>query len=52
MAQLYTIGWAASEPKHGTSVNQNPYTMFSLGNTSGTGSGPGSSITRSGPGVM
>ena len=33
MAQLYTIGWAASEPKHGTSVNQNPYTMFSLGGT-------------------
>ena len=31
MAQLYTIGWAASKPRHGTSMNQNPYTMFSLG---------------------
>ena len=37
MAQLYTIGWAASEPKHGTSVNQNPYTMFSLGEHIGYG---------------
>ncbi|MBM6723832.1 hypothetical protein [Pseudoflavonifractor phocaeensis] len=25
MAQLYTIGWAASDPRHGTSVNQAPY---------------------------
>lgn len=37
MAQLYTIGWAASEPKHGTSANQNPYTMFSLGERIGYG---------------
>ena len=37
MAQLYTIGWAASEPRHGTSVNQNPYTMFSLGEHIGYG---------------
>lgn len=37
MAQLYTIGWAASEPRHGTSVNQNPYAMFSLGEHIGYG---------------
>ena len=37
MAQLYTIGWAASEPRHGTSANQNPYTMFSLGERIGYG---------------
>lgn len=37
MAQLYTIGWAASELRHGTSVNQNPYTMFSLGEHIGYG---------------
>ena len=37
MAQLYTFGWAASEPKHGTNANQNPYTMFSLGEHIGNG---------------
>lgn len=37
MAQLYTIGWAASEPRHGMSANQNPYTMFSLGERIGYG---------------
>ena len=34
---LYTIGWASSEPKYGTSANQNPYTMFSLGERIGYG---------------
>ena len=37
MAQLYTIGWAVSAPRHGMSVNQNPYTMFSLGERIGYG---------------
>ena len=37
MAQLYTIGWVSSEPRHGTSANQNPYTLFSLGERIGHG---------------
>jgi len=37
MAQLYTIGWVSSEPRHGTSANQNPYTQFSLGERIGYG---------------
>ena len=37
MAQLYTIGWVSTEPRHGTSVNQNSYTQFSLGERIGYG---------------
>lgn len=37
MAQLYTIGWVSSEPRGGTSANQNPYTLFSLGEHVGYG---------------
>lgn len=37
MAQLYTIGWVSTEPRHGTSANQNPYILFSLGEHVGYG---------------